>query len=82
MPITHARGCTVFTGDSINYFQLCVRASAVKLECAGITVRRGPKVWKQVAREFGIKGKREDVLKWLLAKIEELRPQQEHIVKK
>lgn len=81
MPIEHIKsGGTVITGESMDYFRICLLASAVKIEMAGLKVRRGPVVWKQAAREFGIKGNREAVYKWLLAKREELRPLQEHIV--
>jgi len=79
MPIEHSPGGTVFTGDSISFFRLCSLKGMVGLECKGIKMHRGPVVWKQIAREFGIKGNRDAVLAWLEAKVAELRPQQEHI---
>jgi hypothetical protein len=80
MPITHiAGGGTVITGDSIRYYRLCVLKSAVGLELKGIMVRRGPVVWKQAKREFGLTGNRQAVYDWLCAKVTELQAQQEHI---
>lgn len=58
MPIHHSKGGTTLTGDSISYFRLCAMRSAVGLECKGIKMTRGPVLWKQAAREFGIKGNR------------------------
>lgn len=81
MPIEHHKhGGTTLTGDSIGFYRLCAMRSAVELETKGIKVRRGPVVWKQAAREFGIKGNRAAVLAWLTAKVEEQRELQEHVV--
>lgn len=57
----------------------CSFKGAVKLEMVGIKMRRGQTIWKQAAREYGIKGNREKVYKWLCAKVEEMRPLQEHV---
>lgn len=80
MPIEHHRGGTTLTGDSIAFYRLCAMRGAVELETKGIRVRRGPVVWKQAQREFGIKGNRAAVLAWLNAKVEEERAKQEHIL--
>ncbi len=77
MPIIHGSGGTIFTGESISYFRLCALKSAVGLELKGIKVKRWS-VTAQVKKEFGIKGNRQKVYDWLCAKVEELRPQQEH----
>lgn len=85
MPIEHSRGSTVITGDSINYFQLCVQKTAVDLECRGMKMSRGRVVWKRLRDHYQIPGKsrrranKHDVLAWLEAKVAELRPQQEHV---
>jgi hypothetical protein len=79
MPIEHHRGGTTLTGDSISFYRLCVMRGAVGLELKGIKMTRGPVVWKQAAREFGIKGNKQAVYDWLDAKVQELRAQQEHI---
>jgi hypothetical protein len=81
MPIEHMKhGATLITGDAIDYFRLCTLKQAVYLETKGIRVRRGPVIWKQVAREFGITGNRAAVLAWLTTRVAELAPQQEHVV--
>lgn len=82
MPIAHMKhGGTVITGDSLDYFRLCTLRGAVGLELKGIKVRRGPVIWKAVAREFGIAHPtKQKVYDWLDAKVAELRPQQEHVV--
>lgn len=83
-PIEHTKGATTITGDSIDFFRLATLKGAVGLEMKGIKVHRGPVVWKQVAREFGIKGNlnslttRQAVYDWLCARVEELAQQQEH----
>jgi hypothetical protein len=79
MPIEHGKGGTTITGESLDFYRLAAMRSAVGLEMKGIKVRRGPVVWKQAAREYGIRGNRAAVYAWLCAKVEELRPQQEHI---
>lgn len=79
MPIEHKKGSTMITGDSIDFFRLLAQRGAVKLECKGIKMTRGPVVWKRVKAEYGIKGNREAVLAWLEAKVKEMREQQEHI---
>ena len=80
MPIEHLKsGGTTLTGDSIDFFRLAAMRGAVGLELKGIQMRRGPKVWKQAAREYGIKGNAAAVYAWLDAKVNELRAQQEHI---
>ena len=84
MPIEHGRGGTTVTGDSIDFLQLVAQRGAVKLEKAGIGVRRGRKLWPALAQHYNIPGQGrkkptiDDVLAWLTAKVEELRPQQEH----
>ncbi len=80
MPIEHHDSCTVFTGDSINYYQLCAQRTAVGLELKGIKLHRGPVLWKRLAKHYGIRGNKHAVYDWLVAKVEELKPQQEHIV--
>lgn len=80
MPIKHGPGGTTVTGDSIAFFRLAALKGAVGLECKGMKMRRGPVIWKQVAREFSIKGNRDAVYHWLCKKVDELRPQQEHVV--
>jgi len=80
MPISHHHGGDCVTGDSIDYFRLCVMKGAVGLELKGMKMSRGPVVWRRVAKEFGIKGNKQKVYDWLCAKVEELKPQQEHIV--
>lgn len=80
MPIEHSKsGATIITGDSQEYYRLCVLKGAVGLECKGIKMRRGPVVWKQVAAEFGIKGNKQKVHQWLCDEVERLRPLQEHV---
>lgn len=80
MPIEHDKGGgTTLTGDSISFYRLAAMRSAVGLEMKGIKIRRGPVVWKQAAREFGIAGNRAAVYAWLCAKVDELKAQQEHI---
>lgn len=79
MPIEHTAGGTVLTGDSITFYRLAALKGAVGLELEGIRMRRGPVVWKQAAREYGIKGNKAAVYAWLCAKVEELRAQQEHV---
>lgn len=79
MPIHHHSGSTTLTGDSVDFFRLAAFRMAVGLEIKGIKMRRGPVVWKQAAREYGIKGDRQAVYEWLCAKVAELRAQQEHV---
>lgn len=79
MPIEHNQGGTILTGDSIDFFRLAALKGAVGLELKGIKMRRGPVVWRQAAREYGIKGNKQKVYDWLCAKVDELRPQQEHV---
>jgi hypothetical protein len=80
MPIGHTKGGTVVTGDSLDYFRLCVQKGAVGLELKGIKMTRGPVVWKRVAAEYGIKGNKQKVYDWLCAKVLELQKVQEHVV--
>jgi len=80
VPIKHSAGGTIITGDSQYYFRLCQMKGAVGLELKGIRRTRGPVVWRRVKREFGITGNKQAVYDWLVAKVDELRPQQEHIV--
>ena len=81
MPIEHnPGGSTTLTGDSISFFRLAALKGAVGLELKGIKMRRGPVIWKQAAREFGIKGNKQKVYDWLCAEVEKQRQQQEHIV--
>lgn len=79
MPIIHNTGSTTLLGDSITFFRLAAIKSAVGLELRGIKVRRGPVVWKQAAREYGIKGGKQAVYDRLCVLVEELRAQQEHV---
>ena len=80
MPITHTTGGTIYTGDSIPYFQAVVQRSAVGLELKGLPVRRGRKVWTRLADHYGIRPRTaQAVYDWLDAKVKELAPQQEHI---
>jgi hypothetical protein len=80
MPIKHTHGATVITGDSLVYARLCTLRGAVGLELKGLRVRRGPVVWRQVAREFHLPHPtKQRVYDWLDAKVKELAPQQEHI---
>lgn len=80
MPITHNRGgSTTLTGDAITFYRLCAFRMAVGLETKGIRARRGPVVWKQAAREFGIAGNRAAVYAALCAMVEAERVKQEHI---
>ena len=81
MPIKHLEGgSTILTGDSIQFARICALKYAVKLEMAGIKMRRGPVIWKQAAREFGIKGGKVEVYAWLDAKAAELQQQQMHVM--
>jgi uncharacterized protein (DUF2342 family) len=79
MPIEHGKGGTTLTGDSIEFYRIAAMRSAVGLECQGIKLHRGPVLWKRVAKEFGIKGNKFAVYRWLCAKVELLAPQQMHI---
>jgi hypothetical protein len=79
MPITHHRSCTVITGDSIEYAKLCAQKGAVGLELKGIKLHRGPVLWKRLRDHYSIQGGKQAVYDWLCAKVEALRPQQEHI---
>jgi hypothetical protein len=87
MPIHHSDGGTTLTGDSITFYQIAAQRGAVSLELKGIRMSRGPVLWKRLRDHYQIPGigKRKatavDVLNWLDAKVEELRPQQEHITK-
>lgn len=92
MPITHSNGGTTLTGDSIHFFQLAAQRGAVGLELKGIRMSRGPVLWKRLRDHYGIpkvskttgkpvKGtaNAQDVYDWLCAKVDELRPVQEHV---
>ncbi len=92
MPIEHSDGGTIITGDSINFFQLAAQRGAVSLELQGLRRSRGGLLWKQLRDHYNIpklsaktgkpvKGKAQaiDVYNWLDAKVNELRPQQQHI---
>lgn len=78
MPIEHGKGATILTGDSIQFFRLASLKGAVGLEIRGIRTSRGRSACAIAKEEFGIKGSRQKVYDWLCAKVEELRPQQEH----
>jgi hypothetical protein len=52
----------------------------VRLELHGMKMTRGPVVWKRVAAEFKIRGGKQAVYDWLVAKCDELRAVQEHQV--
>lgn len=87
MPIEHHKGSTTVTGDSMQYLQLVSQRGAVGLEMKGLRVSRGPVLWKRLAAHYNIPASRKgrkptaaDVYHWLDAKVQELRPQQEHIV--
>lgn len=89
MPIEHSQwGGVIVTGDSIDFLKLAAQRGAVGLELKlkGIKFRRGPVVWRQCREYYQIPGtgKRkathQQVYDWLCAKVEELRPQQEHVV--
>ena len=86
MTITHTKGATVFTDDSIDYFALVTQKHAVGLEKLGIRVRRGPLVWKRLRDHYQVPGTGsrkatiEQVHAWLTAKVEELATQQKHAV--
>lgn len=87
MPIQHNEGgSTTITGDSISFFQLAARKGAVSLEMQGMK-RRGEPAWKICRDAYSIPGtgKRrasmQQVYDWLCAKVEELRPQQQHVFK-
>lgn len=75
MAITSGPGGTTITGSSIGLFRLLTLKHAVALELKGIKVRRGPVVWKMIAREFNIKGNKQAVYDWLDARLKELAPQ-------
>lgn len=80
MPIIHHKGGgTTITDEAMVYYRMCVLRSAVGLEMSGLKVRRGPVVWKQVAKEFNIKGNKAAVYQWLCETVDDLRPLQEHI---
>lgn len=80
MPIMHSNnGGTTITGDSITFFRLAAWKGAVSLERAGLQVRRGPKIWRQIAKQYGIKGGIDGVWKWLNDELDRLRPLQEHV---
>ncbi len=86
MPIEHNNGCTVVTGDAINFLQIVAQRGVVRMELAGLK-GRGPVLWRRLRDHYkisGIKGRKashQQVLDWLNAKIEELRPQQVHVTK-
>jgi len=77
--IEHSPGATTFTGPSIDYFRLCTLKAAVGLECKGIKIRRGPVVWRQVKKEFQLKGTKHAVYFWLCKEVDRLAPLQEHV---
>lgn len=90
MPIEHhPHGGTTVTGESINFFALGAQLGAAKLEANGIKMhRRGPALWKTYRDHYQIPGtgKKQateaEVIAWMQAKVDELRPQQKHIVEK
>ena len=79
MPIEHHKGGTTITGESMKFFRILQLRAAVSLECKGLKVRRGRVIWKQVKKEFNIKGNKHAVLAWLEAKVQEESKKQEHI---
>lgn len=81
MPIEHFEGGVAFTGSAVDYYRMTVLKHAVSLEIKGIKLRRGPVIWKLIAREFKIKGNRQAVYDWLCKKVEEMKAEQEHIEK-
>lgn len=81
MPIEHHEGgSTSITGESITFLQLVAQKGAVGLELKGIRMSRGPVLWKQLKTYYGIQGGKKEVYAWLCAKVEELRPLQEHVM--
>lgn len=87
MPIEHhAHGGTTMTGESIDFFALGAQLGAAKLEAKGIKMhRRGPALWKYYRDHYQIPGtgkkraSEAQVIAWMQAKVDELRPQQRHI---
>ena len=78
MPIEHGKGHTMVTGDSIDFLQLAALKGAVSLELQGLK-RRGRPAWCIAKEHFNIKGNKQKVYEWLCAKVDELRPLQEHV---
>lgn len=73
MPIEHFPGGTVYTGEAITYYQLCVQRSAVELEMRGLQIRRGRKVWPRLADHYGIRPRTaKAVFAWLDAKVKSM----------
>jgi len=77
MPIEHGKGGTTITGDSIDFLQLCAIRGAVGLEIKGLK-RRGRSAYAIAKETYGLKGNRDAVYAWLCARVDELRPLQEH----
>jgi hypothetical protein len=80
MPISHHKGGTTVTGDSIAYFRLATLMTGVRAELRGMKLTRGRSCYAVAKQEFGLKGNKQKVYEFLVAKVEELRAQQEHIV--
>lgn len=68
MTIKKVDGALVITGEHIDHYRLKVMASALKLECLGMT-RRGRSMHSIVKEQFGFKGSKQKVLEQLQAHI-------------
>ena len=82
MPITHMPGgSTIITGDSIDYFQLCILKTALHAEAKGMRLTRIRVPIKAWCARLGVTpATRAALTAAVEKKIEELKPQQEHIV--
>jgi len=78
MPIEHGKGGTTLTGDSIEFLRLGTIARGIGLEIKGIRMTRGRSCYAIAKKELGIKGSRQKVYDQLMARVAELRAQQEH----
>lgn len=64
-------GFVVDTPDGIEFFQLCARRGALKLENRGLKHSSGRSVFKMVKQVYGLRGTREEVLAQLNDMIEQ-----------
>lgn len=70
---THGDGGFVATGNHIQVVRLMALKAALKLEIKGIKMARGVSACSIVRKEFGFKGKKEQILAQLEKHIEEMK---------
>jgi len=60
MAVEEFKGGTVYTGDDIHKYRICVLRTAMKLQLAGMSVKRYS-VIASVKKEFGLTGTNQSV---------------------